>query len=586
MISSIQWDPIVPLIPLILSGILVLTILTILEWRRKQRFKWIRIACQAIAVFSVVGILLRPAIGSSVADRPVLILTSGFARQQVDSLRRNHPNLVVYRAPGAEELAGAVNVEDFRALRSIRGNPVWVAGWGIPEYALSETPFDFQYLAAGTPDGVIELAYPSHTTAERWSTIDVTYHASKAERTKLVLSGPGGGEDSVNIEASGNTRVTLSIYPKVAGRIVYKLLEKDSSGAVVSSHSLPLSIEKEKKLDILVVNDYPTFEQRYLKNFLAAKGHRVSVRNRVSKDRHHQEFANRERQSLDRLTPALLDNTDLLIIDQGTFQALGNNEKRSIRTSMETGLGVLLLAGEKSGRDQLISFQVNQGTTDTVRFSLGKAGAFTLPAAQIRPAGEITSWLVSKDGRPLTGCQCTGATRTGFQLLRETFQLGLQGNTAAYAAIWTPLLEQTARRTSSEFKVIARTPFPLYSNEPFEFDILSAGSRPTAAFDGVEVPLAEDANIEDVWHGRLYSDGNKWHSITVGTDSTVFDFLDLPGNEWNSLRTARQIHANRLHQHAATEAQPLMVSSQRPFPLVFFILFVLSSGFLWLAPKI
>jgi hypothetical protein len=211
---------------------------------------------------------------------------------------------------------------------------------------------------------------------------------------------------------------------------------------------------------------------------------------------------------------------------------------------------------------------------------------FTLPAAQIKPTGEITPILASNDGRALTGCLCTGITRTGFQLLRETFQLGLQGNTAAYAAIWTPLLEQTGRKASPHFKVIARTPFPLYSNEPFEFDILTDGAFPTATFNGIELPLAEDTNLDDLWHGRLYADGNKWHSLVIGRDSAAHHFLDLPGNEWTSLRTAQQIRANINHEHVGNSTGARMASSQRSFPLVFLLLFVLSSGFLWLAPKI
>jgi hypothetical protein len=252
---------------------------------------------------------------------------------------------------------------------------------------------------------------------------------------------------------------------------------------------------------------------------------------------------------------------------------------------MEKGLGVLLIAPEKSRSDNLITFQTIDGR-DTARFQLARAGSFTLPVAGITPTGESTPWLISNDDRVLTGCICTGSTRTGFQLLRETYQLGLRGRSDAYASIWSPLLERVARRDQSEFTMIIQTPFPWYSNGQVDFDVLAAGGNPAVTLDEIKVPLAEDEYLDDVWHGRLWADGNKWHTATLNAGQSTFDFFDLPETEWEALRISRQIRANRDYEPNVAKTATSGTPVSGPWPLAFFLSFLISSGFLWLAPKI
>jgi hypothetical protein len=587
MSSSIHWNPLLPLVPLGIAAVVVAAVLVFLELRRRQKFKWLRVACQVVVVASMFGLLLRPSIESPSPSQPLLILTEGFDPARVDSLVGAYPGLALYCMPGADDYKTARRLADARQLKLLRGEPVWIIGNGLPYYALPEISLDFRYLAGPPVNGVTYLNFRGKGTAERWNTIDGTYFSSIPRRRTVRLLGPGGLEDSVAITTSGSTGFALSYFPKVGGRIVYKLEEMDSTGQVLHSNSLPVTIDAERKLNIVFINDYPSFEQRYLKNFLASKGHSVAIRNRVSNDRYHQEFSNRAPRSLNTLSSALLDETDLLIVDQRSFQAAANSEQRSIREAMEKGLGVLLLADEKSKGDQLITFEEIAPGRDTVRLSLGKEGSFTLPAATIRPTADIIPLLQSTDGRIVTGCVCSGRTKTGFQLLRETFQVGLEGKTGAYASIWSPLLERIARKAHADFEVAMRTPFPWYSNEPVDFDVISSGAIPDVLFDNMELPLREDSNIEALWHGRLWADGNKWHTANFNdTDSVAFSLYDLPADEWRALNLARQVEANKNHSVKGRPLGTTNVTKDNQLPAVLFLLFVLSSGFLWLAPKI
>lgn len=585
MTSTIHWDPVLPAALLLFLGLLAVSILLAIEWRRKQRFLWLRLVCQMLVVASVTGLFARPRIISNTVPGPLLILTQGFDAPAIDSLIRANRGIRIIATPDAKDFKGASRLKNIREVLSLSGDPVWIAGSGIPEYMLDYTPFDFRFLPGPIPEGISRIIPPERVVSERWSSITGTFYNPTSRSLKLRLRGPGGVEDSVTIRKENSSTFSFSFFPKVAGRMIYKLEEVDSTGNVRASQSLPLVVQDERKLDILFINDYPTFEQRYLKNFLASKGHRISIRNRVSKERYHQEFANREAQPLDRLSSGLLDNADILVIDQASFRAIPDSEKRAIRNSIESGLGLLVLVSERSKADDLLSFQPLTGVPDTIRVSLGRSGTYTLPAALVRPSGEISELMTSLNGRVVSGCRCTGSSRVGFQLLRETYQLGLQGRNEPYAAIWSPLLERLARRLQEDFTIVVRTPFPWYSNEPIDLDILSAAAIPVVDFDNMTLPVTEDANIDALWHGRVWADGTRWHTVRAGEDSTEFAFFDVPQSAWTTLRLTRQSEANSRHVAISERKNDYQVSRQGPWPAILFLVFVLCSGFLWLAPK-
>src|SRR5688572_16457038 len=119
MTSSIRWELIIPFSLLMVAGLAVLAVLLFLDWRRSQRFRAFRIACQVLAVMSVLGILLRPTNTSITTGRPMLLLTEGFTESQADSLLQAVPGLTVYRAPGVDNFRDAMAIEGFRSIRSL-----------------------------------------------------------------------------------------------------------------------------------------------------------------------------------------------------------------------------------------------------------------------------------------------------------------------------------------------------------------------------------------------------------------------------------------------------------------------------------
>jgi hypothetical protein len=583
MTRTLEWNPILPIVPLVLAAAASLAALLALEWKRKQKFRSARLASQFIIVLCLFGLLARPSSVITSPAGPLVVLTSGYNPHVVDSLVAAVSGLLVVSLPGAEPDTRAIKVTE-RDIPLLSGNPVWVAGSGLPRYALSEIPFGFSFLPAPTPEGITDVTVPRHLTVDVPAQIRGTYHANGAGagRRWIRLVGPGGPEDSTSITTAGDTAVSLNLVSAVPGTLMYRVDETDSAGNVLQSSSLPIYVQQPKKLEVLIISDYPTFELRHLKNFLADKGHRVGMRNRVSRNRYHQEFANRPAYNLNLLTAAILENVDVLIVDQASHAAMSGSERNHLMHSLQSGLGLIFLpAATTPGSHQLITFNRLTGEQDTVQLQLQGTRA-TLPALALKPTGEISPLITAERGRVVAGCRCTGDLKIGFQLLRETYQLGLQGKSAIYSSLWTPLLEKVAREHEADFRISIDSEFPVFTNEPQDISVVSSGAMPDTFYDGVKVPLVEDVRVDDWWHGRLWADGNRWHRISA--DSTMIPFFDLHPSEWNALRVARQMKSNA--NHLGQSKQQFRQARRRNWDTAFFVFFVLASGFLWLAPKV
>jgi hypothetical protein len=549
-------DPVFPLGVSIAGAVVALGILLFLEFRRKQKYLILRIIAQVFIVLSVFLMIMRPSIKTA-ATESILLLTEGYNQKTVDSLPSLKP----------------VAFNSYNELSKLSGVKV-IAGNGLPSWALDLLPSQkYSFITSAQPEGITAIEADQHIYAHRWNSIRGRYYGNES---LIKLRGPAGIEDSVKI--SGKEGIfSLSFFAKAPGRFNYELITPEGS------ETLPLIIEPERILNIIFVSDYPTFELRYLKNFLASKGHRLSVRNRVSKGKYKFEFSNRPSSNFQSITTTLLNGADLMVIDENSWNALNTAEQRNIHNSINDGLGVIIMP--ENGKS-IIQFHATQ-QKDTVSISLGKAGAIRLPALTLE-AKQANPILTSKSpagDRVVSGYVYSRSGKIGYQLLMETYQAGLQGKTEMYSGLWVPLLEKCARTKKEEFRLRITSPFPYYENEPISFDIISSGKQPLLKVDNISLPLTEDVYIDDLWHGAVWLEGNSWHDFTV--DSTKTSVHVSKDGTWRSVRESNNQKATAKHSESANESSSVAYSKNDNLPkIILFLIFILASGLLWLAPKL
>jgi hypothetical protein len=132
-------------------------------------------------------------------------------------------------------------------------------------------------------------------------------YQKSSTREPIVLEDPAGaGLDSIILNSEKEQAFHLGTNLKVAGNYVFSLAIKDSLGNLISRDPLPIVVNEKEKLKILVLNSFPTFETRTLKNFLAEAGHGLVVRSQITRGRFKYEYLNTEPVSIGSLSETTL----------------------------------------------------------------------------------------------------------------------------------------------------------------------------------------------------------------------------------------------------------------------------------------
>jgi hypothetical protein len=192
--------------------------------------------------------------------------------------------------------------------------------------------------------------------------------------------------------------------------------------------------------------------------------------------------------------------------------------------------------------------------------------------------------LLKNKNHTLSGYFFFGEGKVGFQLALESYRLGLEGNGDDYAALWTPLLEKISRDEKSIVEINLDNSFPIYTGELIDFSVVSSTTSPRVSCDSIAVPLIENAMIDGLWSGKAWAGASGWHCLQ-GNSARKYYFVSN-NDHWKSLRAANEIWETNLMQRALTSQKNIVTRNVEIPAMLFYILFLLSSAFLWLAPKL
>jgi hypothetical protein len=324
---------------------------------------------------------------------------------------------------------------------------------------------------------------------------------------------------------------------------------------------------------------------------MAEQGHRLALRYQVSKSNYRFEFANLPSLRLAPVTSSLLESFDLVVLDDDALETLATTEKNILEESIHQGLGMILLSNRTSEKDRLrdrfLPLELRKTLKDTAQLSFSTR-RYTLPVLTLQTTENPAVYPVLKNGsRVLSAYTYAGFGKVGFQFLQETYRIALEGNTADYASIWSPLLEKIARQKNERFKIQPQHAFPVYPDETLHVEIISnVEEHPALKNDQANVPLTEHVMIDNTWLGKVWAGNPGWHRFSV--DSTTAYYFVSESSAWRSLQTANQIRENeKVTVHVTKVSQPEIIGHRKVISnLIFYLIFLFASGFLWLAPKI
>ncbi len=574
-------EPLLSFDPVFSYGATVIVLLALLsfviwvEWRRPLKFKSWRLLAGVLLIISLAGILFVPSIRSQ-RSSIVIVKSVGFQQHVLDSLQSQFRFAEFYTSSQLDRTQAPNKLAEMNA------SSVLVVGNGLSA-AEADLLHDvsLQFFPGQIPEGIIDLQLPDHPVVNRRNFVEGVCNV--AQPSFLVLEGPGGKEDSVHLSKNGKQNFRISFTPRETGQITYQLRLNQKR------EKLPIQVYPQTTRKIIFIQYFPTFETRYLKAFLSKKN-RLTSRYQVSKNNFRFEFINAPATRIDRLSTEMLNTFDLLVVDSDAFSALSSNEEQNIIESVRNGLGVLFLFNESPLSNRKISnwlkIDFEKVYTDSAHVKLFTHSAVPFSAWPAKPTSGDLIQVIQNNSRVLSGYRYLGLGKIGFQLLQETYRLQLEGDSLGYQKLWNEIVAQTSRTDASQNKVRLITDFPVYPNQPVEFEIISSTEKPTLLHNNVTIPLKEDERIDDVWYARVWPDEPGWHEVKIAGDSVSFNYFVSENGAWSSLEGMHSVErTKRMAQNSNKNAELLVV--YKPLSkLAWYILFILVAGFLWLAPKL
>jgi hypothetical protein len=576
-----------PVLWILMIAIPVVGLLIWLEIKRSQKLLPARLIAICVAVLALVCLILKP-VQSIQKTSDIIVLTTGYEQTILDSLLKENPHQQVYALNGTPVNKKIKVIENYRDLSKLKGN-LAIIGQGLPGYMLEYIDTSsVKIYPSPVPEGFISFDQNKFYTVNHTGQIEGIFN-SQGKTYSLKLTASQKAEDSVNVTREGFTFFSLKFTPKNPGLNVCMLTAADSSGKIIHAEKIPVQVRESRLLSILVVCNYPSAEIRFLKNFLEKGNHRLTLRYAISKDRYRTEFVNTAQKSIGKINSGMLQDFDLLITDASSVTSLSDSELLEIKEAIKSGLGVVTMidAPSPSGKaNKLLDLQFTRLKNDSANIII-KNKRIKIPATPItiRSERKLFSVLKESSGRTVSGYYNYGEGKSAFQLLGNTFTIQLAGDNDTYAELWSPLLERAARRENKKYDLVFTTPMPFYQDEPIEFEVISAAEPPTVIIDSTEIPLTEDRTVENVWHGKTWAGEPGWHEVTITQDSSIYNFFVAAKDQWGNQRIVNQ--QKSLHALSTASKKSIDQAVNREIsPLIFFILFTLSAGFLWLAPKL
>lgn len=588
----------------------VVLLLLWLAWRRpnRRRLAW-RLLASTLAGISLVLLLFPPSYQRALDPGAAILLTEGYQADSLEALLKKlepQPQVYTYQTT-ARRAEPITDLYTFRQEHP-QVQTVHVLGHGLEEAQLQALD-DIHLIPhlAAPPAGIGSLTWPETVTLGETVTVAGQYNQSTAEATRLYLQAAGKAQDSVEIKESGSHAFQLRFTPKQEGRQVYTLAVR-TAGRMDTIGSVPVQVQSPRKLGVLLVSSFPIFEFKFLKNHLGQLQHKVALRSTVSKGLYQSEWLNMPQTDLGRITPKLLQQFDVVITEPQALQELSSTERNTLQRAVtEDGLGILTIAGEQPANRSTAFFtnfqsrRLSQQDSRTARASWTDGTTAAIPALPYTlVSSEAVTGLIEEQGKNLLAAgRSAGWGTVAMSVVPQTFSWQLEGKESTYASYWAHLLSSVAKREPKDkFWQLKSPQFP----QPLQpvmlsltdYTLRASAALPVATVRAIAdttrtgIALQQHMHQPEVYEGTFWPRRTGWH-VVESLGMAPFYFLVQDSSAWpqQAILAKREATLQFASQQQGIEMAQATAYAAEQVPVIwFFLLFVLSSGFLWLEEKL
>ncbi|GAB3848760.1 hypothetical protein GCM10028822_12130 [Hymenobacter terrigena] len=579
--------------------------LLVLAWRRPRRRQLAaRLLASAAAVAALWFTAFPPLRHLPAARAEAILLTPGYSPDTLRQLRqRLGAGTAVWaygdveKAAKSRPLASLLTLAELRpALRRLH-----ILGQGLPAADLPLLGALAVQQHLGAPfTGFSTAFWPAKLSLGETLRLEGTVAPpGQAAAAWVVLRAAGTGRDSVKLPSGGGP-FHLRYQPKTAGLATYKLLLRRPSLSPLTE-PVPVEITTPALPTVLLLTAAPSFEFKFLKNYLAEAHYPVALRTSVSRGLVQTDFVNQPAQPLDRLTPALLAHYSVVVADAATLAALTASETQAMQAALRAGrLGLITLAEAAplprtapARADFTVQLRPANAPPQPLAWPDAPGEARAALPAQLQPNPPALRALISGPHQLLLAAsRRVGLGFAVVSVVPETFRWGLQGHAAVYASFWNRLLTAAVPSAPAEARWHAgsrwpRPPQPLTLHLEAAFPATPPTVATLAGGPAVRLALRQDTRLPEWSTAQFWPGAAGWHQVR-GPGRIRHHFYVYPPTAWlgPELQERRQAAA-QLRTGSPTAAEAATDTVAEPLPAGwFFGLFLLAAGYLWLEEKL
>ena len=436
---------------------------------------------------------------------------------------------------------------------------------------------DIRFDRAPLANGITDAWAP--TSVRSGDTLHVRGTAHGGARIEL-LDPAGVRVDQQPLQ--GDAAFSLQSATRSPGPATYLLRLRDAGGKAIASMPLSLQVEPALSTRLLLRSGGPDPELKFLRRWAADNGASL----RASIELGHGMQAGDPAVPLDAST---LADIDVLILDDRSWNGLGNARRTAVLTAVRAGMGLLLRAATPLADADALGVQVRAiNIASTFKPAItGDDNAASLPMLS-RPPLRIDNphgHTVVRDaqGTPLAAWRTHGRGRIGVWLPIDTYRLVLAGHADLHASLWAAAINAVSRpRANAPLDL----PLLAYAGERMVLCDLGEGARVTPPGSSKPVRLLIDPRSGTRRCSAFWPQREGWHRLI--DDGTVdgepgTSFLARASNADPVLRAARTQQAtatlaSRKPVHSRSQTPEATTALPR-WPL--FLLWLALTGALW-----
>lgn len=585
-------------ISIIIIGLLMAAFAAWREYQRanKAHLFWRMIAAivAPLSLACVVLPLTYPAIITTGTGAGKTLLTDGF---NTDSLSKND-SLFTLDAGIHKKYPKAQLLDDVQQLfaDSTHINPIHILGYGLDAddlNALNDKPVIFH--PATIQDGFTAANWTEKLNIGQTFTVQGSYKNTSAKEYDLVLKGASTTLDSVRILMGSPSMFTLKTTPKNSGRMVYQLIALNGKDTL-QKESLPVIIEKNQPLKVLMLSSSPDFETKFLKNWLGANGYGVASRTNITKGKTGQEFINMDQPDLGHITAGLLGKFDVIIGDLSVFKNFSAPENSALQQEVaQKGLGVIVRADSSDKKASWLqsAFPLNymagkQATLSALNImGKGKTAKLNIDPVDIIPQNNTQVLVSDGHNRALSAIGMNGAGKLIFTTINNSYSWMLAGDQSDYTALWSLLIDKAARKmlVADSWSVSG---MPMV-DKPVSLVLETGQPVNMVKVNGAMVAPAQNPDMPFQQTFTYWPDKYGWQQV-IGSSGAPYWWYTWKADKWATMAAAKKsaLTARYAKQNPANVAvtKQIQQKTQVPVPKIYFyMLFLVAATFLWAESK-